>query len=141
MSDVPEEDQVDRPVVLHGGDVDDEVDGVDPPVGRVDDDGVVGGVASPHVQQVELNRDHGQDEDELGEGHRHQGYVHFLCHLLDEDLELFLERLFEDGKYEKFTVIKELGIFHKFYFNGILVRYLSHSFQFSVLSSNIFSKH
>ena len=98
-------------------------------------------MASPHIQQVELNRDHGQDEDEVGECHRHQGYVHFLCHLLDEDLKLFVDRLFEDGKYEKFTVIKELGIFHKFYFNGILVRYLSHSFQFSVLSSNIFSKH
>ena len=50
-------------------------------------------------------------------------------------------RLFEDGKYEKFTVIKELDIFHKFYFNGILVRYLSDSYQFSVLSSNILSKH
>ena len=77
MSNVPEEDQVDRPVVLHGGDVDDEVDGVDPLVCGVDDEGVVGGVASPHVQQVELNGDHGQDEDEVGECHRHQGYVHF----------------------------------------------------------------
>ena len=41
VSHVPEEDEVDHPVVLHGGDVDDEVDGVDPPVGGVDDDGVV----------------------------------------------------------------------------------------------------
>lgn len=72
MSHVPEEDQVDRPVVLHRGDVDDKVDGVDPPVGRVDDDGVV------VVQQVELNGEHGHDQDEVGEGHRHQGYVHFL---------------------------------------------------------------
>ena len=66
MSNVPEEDHVDRPVVLHGRDVDDEVGCIDPPVGGVDDEGVEGRVAGPHVQQVELDGDHGYVQDEVG---------------------------------------------------------------------------
>ena len=73
VSHVPEEDEVDHPVVLHGGDVDDEVDGVDPPVGGVDDDGVV-----IRVEEIELDGNHRHDQDEVGEGDGHQGDVHFL---------------------------------------------------------------
>ena len=120
MSNVPEEDQVDRPVVLHGRNVDDEVGGVDPPVGGVDDEGVEGRVARPHVQQVELDGDHGYVQDEVGKGHRHEGYVHFLCQLLQND---FRERIQKKRK------------------RSHLMQCLSDSFHFSVLSGNILAKH
>ena len=63
VSHVPEEDEVDHPVVLHGGDVDDEVDGVDPPVGGVDDDGVV-----IRVEEIKLDGNHRHDQDERDGG-------------------------------------------------------------------------
>ena len=77
-----EEDQVDLSIVLHGGNVDDEVDSVDPPVGRVKDQGPECRILS---HEIELNRDQRYDEDEVDEGHHHQGDVHSLCYNLGKN--------------------------------------------------------
>ena len=75
-----EEDQVDLLIVLHGGDVDYEVNSVDPPVGGLEDQVPECRIFS---NEIELNRDQGHDEDEVVEGHHHQETFNcFLCYNL-----------------------------------------------------------
>ena len=88
LSHVPQEDHEDRPIPLHGGNVDDEVDGVDPPIGGVEDMRPEGGLLDPQtLQEVELDRHNGDDQDEVDERHQGQSCVHFLgrhlnCHIV-----------------------------------------------------------
>ena len=77
-----EEDQVDLLIVLHGGDVDYEVNSVDPPVGGLEDQVPECRILS---NEIKLNRDQGYGEDEVDEGHHHQGDVHPLCYNLGEN--------------------------------------------------------
>ena len=88
LSHVPQEDHEDRPIPLHGGNVDDEVDGIDPPIGGVEDVRPEGGLLNPQtLQEVELDRHIGDDQDEVDERHQGQSCVHFLgrhlnCHIV-----------------------------------------------------------